>query len=113
MKDSNFTIDLEAPDNQGTEKPDFSNYTYTNFEPHLSANYSLTPNWSRMQPPRGDRVPDRDGRGERAERPEGTLAAGGASYSPGNLKEEQTTNYQLGDRSQDGQVQRRRRRVPD
>jgi iron complex outermembrane receptor protein len=46
VKDSNFTIDLEAPVNQGTEKPDFSNYTYTNVEPHFSANYLITPNWS-------------------------------------------------------------------
>ena len=46
VKDSNFTIDLEAPDNQGTEQPDFTNNTYTKLEPHLSANYAITPSWS-------------------------------------------------------------------
>ena len=46
VKDSNFTIDLEAPLNQGTEAPDFTNNTYTNYEPHFSANYQFTPNWS-------------------------------------------------------------------
>jgi iron complex outermembrane recepter protein len=46
VKDSNFTIDLEAPVNQGTEQPDFNNYTYTNLEPHFSANYAFTSDWS-------------------------------------------------------------------
>ena len=49
VKDSNFTIDLEAPVNQGTEQPDFNNYTYTNLEPHFSANYAFTPDWSGLR----------------------------------------------------------------
>ena len=46
VKDSNYTIDLEAVVNQTDLPPDFNNYTYTNWEPHFSANYAFTSNWS-------------------------------------------------------------------
>lgn len=96
VKDSNFTIDLEAPVNQGTEKPDFNNYTYTNLEPHFSANYTFTPNWSAyVQLAKGIAYPivtDEENVPNDAK----DLAATGTTYNPGNLKEEQTVNYQLG-----------------
>jgi len=95
-KDSNFTIDLEAPVNQGTEKPDFSDYTYTNFEPHLSVNFMITPEWSAyVQLAEGIAYPivtDEENVPNDAK----DLAATGTSYNPGNLKEEQTVNYQVG-----------------
>jgi iron complex outermembrane receptor protein len=96
VKDSNFTIDLEAPVNQGTEQPDFSNSTYTNIEPHLAANFSFTPNWSAyVQLAKGIAYPivtDEENVPNDAK----DLSATGTSYNPSNLKEEQTVNYQLG-----------------
>jgi len=96
VKDSNFTIDLEAPLNQGTEAPDFSNNTYTNIEPHFSANYMFTPNWSAyVQVAKGIAYPivtDEENVPNDAK----DLAAGTTPYNPGNLKEEQTINYQVG-----------------
>jgi iron complex outermembrane receptor protein len=96
FKDSNFTIDLEAPVNQGTEKPDFSDYTYTNFEPHLSANLMITQEWSAYaEIAEGIAYPivtDEENVPNDAK----DIAATGTSYSPGNLKEEQTVNYQVG-----------------
>jgi len=96
VKDSNFTIDLEAPVNQGTEKPDFSNNTYTNYEPHLSANYLLTPNWSAyVQLAKGIAYPIVTDE-ENVPNDPNDLAKTGTSYNPGNLKEEETLNYQVG-----------------
>jgi iron complex outermembrane receptor protein len=96
VKDSNFTIDLEAPVNQGTEKPDFSNYTYTNLEPHFSANYSITQDWSAyVQVAKGIAYPIVTDE-ENVPNDPADLAKTGSSYNPGNLKEEQTMNYQLG-----------------
>jgi iron complex outermembrane recepter protein len=96
VKDSNFTIDLEAPDNQGTEKPDFSNNTYTNLEPHLSANYEFTPNWSAYaQLAKGIAYPIVTDE-ENVPNDPNDIAKTGASYNPASLKEEQTVNYQVG-----------------
>ena len=96
VKDSNFTIDLEAPDNQGTEKPDFNNYTYTNLEPHLSASFTFTPSWSAyVQVAKGIAYPIVTDEENVPNDPK-DLTATGTSYSPGNLKEEQTVNYQVG-----------------
>ncbi len=96
VKDSNFTIDLEAPLNQGTEAPDFSNNTYTNIEPHFAANYSLTANWSAyVQLAKGIAYPIVTDEENVPNDPK-DLAAGASPYNPGNLKEEQTINYQLG-----------------
>jgi iron complex outermembrane receptor protein len=96
VKDSNFTIDLEAPVNQGTEQPDFSNYTYTNLEPHFSANYRITQDWSAyLQLAKGIAYPIVTDEENVPEDPK-DIAKSGSSYTPGNLKEEQTVNYQLG-----------------
>jgi len=96
IKDSNFTIDLEAPINQGPETPDFSNYTYTNVEPHFSANYAITPNWSAyVQWAKGIAYPIVTDEENIPQDPK-DLSATGTSYNPGNLKEESTINYQLG-----------------
>ena len=96
VKDSNFTIDLEAPDNQGTEKPDFTNNTYTNWEPHLSANYAFTPDWSAyVQLAKGIAYPIVTDEENVPADPK-DLAKTGTSYNPANLKEEQTVNYQVG-----------------
>jgi len=96
VKDSNFTIDLEAPLNQGTEAPDFSNNTYTNWEPHFSANYQFTPNWSAyVQLAKGIAYPivtDEENVPSDAK----DTTAGATPYNPGNLKEQQTVNYQVG-----------------
>lgn len=96
VKYSNFTIDLEAPLNQGTEQPDFTNNTYTNWEPHFSANYQITPEWSAYgQIAKGIAYPivtDEENVPADAK----DIAAGGQPYNPGNLKEEQTVNYQVG-----------------
>jgi iron complex outermembrane receptor protein len=96
VKDSNFTIDLEAPVNQGTEKPNFSNNTYTNLEPHLSANYTIMPNWSvYAQLAKGIAYPIVTDE-ENVPNDPSDLSKTGSSYNPANLKEEQTMNYQLG-----------------
>jgi len=96
VKDSNFTIDLEAPVNQGTEKPDFSNYTYTNVEPHFSANLQLTPDWSAyVQLAKGIAYPIVTDE-ENVPQDPLDIAKTGSSYNPANLKEETTINYQLG-----------------
>ena len=96
VKDSNFTIDLEAPVNQGTEKPDFSNYTYTSLEPHFSANYLFMPSWSAyVQVAKGIAYPIVTDE-ENVPNDPADLAKTGTSYNPGNLKEEQTVNYQVG-----------------
>jgi iron complex outermembrane receptor protein len=96
VKDSNFTMDLEAPLNQGTEQKDFSNNTYTNLEPHLSINYLLTPNWSVYgEVAKGIAYPivtDEENVPADAK----DTSAGVAAYNPGNLKEEQTMNFQVG-----------------
>jgi iron complex outermembrane recepter protein len=96
VKDSNFTIDLEAPLNQGTEQPDFSNNTYTNWEPHFSANYMFTADWSAyVQVAKGIAYPivtDEENVPNDAK----DIAKTGAAFNPANLKEEQTVNYQLG-----------------
>jgi iron complex outermembrane recepter protein len=96
IKDSNFTIDLEAPVNQGTEKPDFTNNTYTNIEPHFSANYTFTPNWSAyVQVAKGIAYPIVTDE-ENVPNDPSDIAKTGTSYNPANLKEEQTINYQMG-----------------
>jgi len=96
VKDSNFTIDLEAPVNQGTEQPDFSNYTYTNFEPHLSVNLAITQNWSAyVQVAEGMAYPIVTDE-ENVPQDPLDIAKTGTSYSPQNLKEEKTMNYQVG-----------------
>lgn len=96
VKDSNFTIDLEAPLNQGTEQRDFSNNTYTNLEPHFSINYLLTPNWSVYgEVAQGIAYPivtDEENVPADAK----DTAVGATPYNPGNLKEEQTMNFQVG-----------------
>jgi iron complex outermembrane receptor protein len=94
IKDSNFTIDLEAPLNQGTKQPDFANYTYTNWEPHLSANYLITQDWSvYAQLAKGIAYPIVT---DEENVPNDAKDTGGLTYNPGNLKEEQTINYQIG-----------------
>ena len=94
VKDSNFTIDLEAPVNQGTEQVNFSNYTYTNLEPHFSANYAFTQNWSAyLQLAKGIAYPIVT---DEENVPNDPKDPTGQSYNPGNLKEEQTINYQVG-----------------
>jgi len=96
IKDSNFSIDLEAPVNQGTEVPDFTNNNYTNIEPHFSANYQFTSNWSAyFQWAKGIAYPIVTDEENVPNDPK-DLAATGSSYNPGNLKEETTVNYQLG-----------------
>ncbi len=96
LKDSNFTIDLEAPVNQGTEKPDFTNNTYTSLEPHLSANYLITPSWSAyVQLAEGIAYPIVTDEENVPNDPK-DIAANGTSYDPKNLKEEKTVNYQAG-----------------
>jgi len=96
IKDSNFTIDLEAPVNQGTEKPDFTNNTYTNIEPHFSANYTFTPNWSAyVQVAKGIAYPIVTDE-ENVPNDPSDIAKTGTSYNPANLKEEETINYQIG-----------------
>ncbi len=96
VKYSSFTIDLEAPVNQGTEVPDFTNNTYTNWEPHLSATYLITPSWSvYAQLAEGIAYPivtDEENVPADAK----DIAAGTSPYNPANLKEEQTINYQVG-----------------
>jgi iron complex outermembrane receptor protein len=95
-KDSYYTIDLEAPLNQVTEQRNFSNNTYHNVEPHFSANYLLTSNWSAyVQWAQGLAYPlvtDEENVPNDAK----DLAATGTSFNPGNLKQETTINYQLG-----------------
>jgi iron complex outermembrane receptor protein len=96
VKDSNFTIDLVAPVNQGTEQPDFTNNTYTNFEPHLSANYLITPNWSAYtQLAEGIAYPIVTDE-ENVPNDPTDIAKTGSAYNPANLKEEHTINYQIG-----------------
>lgn len=96
VKDSNFTIDLEAPVNQGTEQVDFTNNTYTNWEPHFSANYRINANWSAyVQLAKGIAYPIVTDEENVPQDPK-DIAKTGSSYNPGNLKEEQTINYQLG-----------------
>jgi len=96
VKDSNYTIDLEAVVNQTDLPSDFSNYTYTNWEPHFAANYAITPNWSAyVQWAKGIAYPIVTDEEDIPSDPK-DLAATGSSYNPGNLKEEQTTNYQVG-----------------
>ncbi len=96
VKDSNFTIDLVAPVNQGTEQPDFTNNTYTAIEPHLSANYAITTNWSAYaQLAKGIAYPIVTDEENVPEDPK-DIAKTGSSYDPANLKEEQTINYQVG-----------------
>jgi iron complex outermembrane receptor protein len=93
VKDSNFTIDLEAPLNQGTKQPDFANYTYTNWEPHFSANYLITPDWSAyLQVAKGIAYPIVTDEENVPNDAKDTVL----TYNPANLKEEQTINYQLG-----------------
>lgn len=96
IKDSNFTIDLEAPVNQGVLTPDFTNNTYTNIEPHFSANYAITDAWSAyFQWAKGIAYPivtDEENVPEDAK----DLAAGATPYNPANLKEMDTINYQVG-----------------
>ena len=95
-KDSNFTIDLEAPLNQGTEQPDFSNNTYTSVEPHFSANYLFTPNWSAyLQLAKGLAYPIVTEEENVPSDPK-DLAATGTTFNAANLKDETTINYQLG-----------------
>ncbi|HEY1793242.1 MAG TPA: TonB-dependent receptor [Opitutaceae bacterium] len=96
VKDSNFSVDLEAPVNQGTEQPDFNNYTYTNWEPHFSANYRFTDDWSAyVQFAKGIAYPIVT---DEENVPEDTkdTSKGVSSYNPGGLPEETTINYQLG-----------------
>jgi len=94
IKDSNFTIDLEAPVNQQVEQKDFNNYTYTNAEPHFSANYALTPNWSAyVQLAKGIAYPIVTDDENVPNDPKDPAAL---NYNPANLKEETTVNYQLG-----------------
>jgi iron complex outermembrane receptor protein len=96
VKDSNYTIDLEAEVNQTDLPPDFSNYTYSNIEPHFSANYLFTPSWSAyVQFAKGIAYPIVTDEEDIPNDPK-DLAATGASYNPANLKEETTVNYQLG-----------------
>jgi len=94
VKDSNYTLDLEAPLNQTDLPPDFTNNTYTNWEPHFAANYLFTPNWSAyVQLAKGIAYPivtDEENIPGDPKDPAGT------AYNPANLKEETTVNYQLG-----------------
>jgi iron complex outermembrane receptor protein len=96
VKDSNFTIDLEAPLNQGTEQPDFTNNTYTNIEPHFSANYGITQDWSvYFQWAKGIAYPIVTDE-ENVPSDTKDISATGSSYNPANLKEMTTINYQVG-----------------
>ncbi len=73
-----------------------TNNTYTNVEPHFSANYAFTPNWSAyVQWAKGIAYPIVTDEENIPNDPK-DLAATGTSYNPGNLKEETTINYQLG-----------------
>ena len=94
VKFSNYTIDLEAPVNQTDLPPDFTNNTYTNVEPSVSANYAFTPNWSAYaQVAKGVAYPivtDEENIPNDPKDPAGT------SYNPASLKEEYTLNYQVG-----------------
>ena len=96
VKYSSFTIDLLAPVNQGTEAPDFTNNTYTNWEPHLSVNYAITSSWSAYaQLAKGIAYPIVTDEENVPADPK-DVAAGASPYNPANLKEEQTINYQAG-----------------
>ena len=70
VKDSNFTIDLEAPLNQGTEAPYFTNNTLHQrraaFRRQLQLHAELVQGGLRAAG-QGHRVSDRDRRGECAE----------------------------------------------
>ena len=113
VKDSNFTIDLEAPVNQGTEKPDFTNNTYTNLEPHLSANYTITPNWSAyVQLAKGIAYPIVTDEENVPEDPK-DLAATGHKLQPGEPQGGADAELPGRHRLQDGQVQCRCGRLPD
>ena len=94
VKFTNYTIDLEAPVNQGPETPDFQNYTYSNIEPSASANYKFTPNWSAYaQVAEGTAYPIVT---DEEDIPNDPKDPAGTSYNPANLKEEYTINYQVG-----------------
>ena len=94
VKYQSYTIDLEAPVNQGTEQPDFSNETYTSAEPHFSANYLLTPNWSvYFQWAEGQMYPIVT---EEENVPSDPKDANGVQFNAGNLKTESSINYQVG-----------------
>jgi iron complex outermembrane recepter protein len=94
VKFSNYTIDLEAPVNQGPETPDFHNYTYTNIEPSASANYKFTQDWSAyLQVAEGVAYPIVT---DEEDIPNDPKDPSGTSYNPANLKEEYTINYQVG-----------------
>ncbi len=94
IKDSNFTIDLEAPLNQITEQRDFTNYTYTNLEPHFSANFAITQDWSAyVQFAKGIAYPLVT---DEETVPSDPHDPSTFFYNPANLKEETTINYQVG-----------------
>ena len=96
LKDSNFTIDLEALLNQSTEQRDFSNNTYTNVEPHFAANYLITSDWSAyFQWAKGIAYPIVTDEENVPSDPK-DISAGTTSYNPGNLKDQSSINYQLG-----------------
>jgi hypothetical protein len=96
VKDSNFTIDLEAPVNQGTESR-ISATTPTRTGAPLLRQLPVHAELVGLRAGgEGDCLPDRDRRGERPERSRRILAATGTTYNPANLKEEQTINYQVG-----------------
>jgi len=93
-KYSLYTIDLEAVVNQTDLPPDFNNYTYRNWEPHFSANYMLTQNWSAyVQLAKGIAYPIVT---DEEDIPNDPKDPAGTSYNPGRLKEETTVNYQFG-----------------
>ena len=96
VKDSNYTLDLEAPLNQKTEQRDFSNNTYTNVLPLISANYLFTPTWpAYAQIAQGVSYPIATDE-ENVPADTKDVTAGSPVYNPGNLKEQTTVNYQLG-----------------
>ncbi|HEY3754653.1 MAG TPA: TonB-dependent receptor [Opitutaceae bacterium] len=93
VKDSNFTIDLEAPVNQGTLGVDFTNNTYSKVQPYLDATYYFTPYWTAYaQVAEGIAYPIvTDEENVPSDAKDSTR-----TYNPGNLKEEETVNFQVG-----------------
>lgn len=96
VKDSNYTIDLEAPVNQTDLPPDFNNYTYTKVLPLVSINYLITPVWSvYAQAAEGVAYPIVTDE-ENIANDSKDVGSGETPYNPAELKEETTNNYQVG-----------------
>jgi iron complex outermembrane receptor protein len=92
VKYSSFTIDLEAPVNQGTATPLFYNATYTKVLPDVSVNYRLASDWSvYAQAAEGYLYPNLSLLETVPNDPKDATPT-----TPTSVKGEQTWNYQIG-----------------